>query len=122
MRWLVIIHGLAAVAGLANALPWLYKLIILIAVACSFLFYLRRYHLQFESYQIKCHADSVWFIADKNGDFQVMEILPSSVITTGLMVLHYRLENGKRHSLVILNDALNETDYRALAVALKIAS
>lgn len=118
---LLIIHGFAAFASLANALPWIYKLITFIAVACSLAFYLRRYHYQFEPFHIKCHAGSVWSIAYKEGDFQIMQILPASVMTIWLIVLHYRLENGKRHSLVILNDALNETDYRALAVTLKIA-
>lgn len=121
LRLLVIIHSLAAVAGLANALPWLYKIITLIAVACSLLFYLRRYHLQFEPCSIKCHANSAWSVAYQGGDFQTMQILLSSLVTTWLIVLHYRLENGKRDSLLILNDALSETDYRALAVALKIA-
>lgn len=122
LRLLVIIHSLAAFASLANALPWIYKPIPLIAVGCSLFLYLRRYHLQFEPYHIKRNEDSVWYVDYKSGDFQVMQILPSSVITSWLIVLHFRLEHhGKRHSLVILNDALNDKDYRTLAVILKIA-
>ena len=121
LRFLLITHSLAAVACLTNALFWFYKLLFLIGVASSLFFYLRRYHYHFEPCQIKYYADSVWSIAYKNADFQVMQILPVSVITTWLIVLHYQLENDKQCSLVILNDALNETEYRTLAVTLKIA-
>lgn len=118
---LIITHALAIFAGLANSLFWFYKLIALIVVGCSLFVYLRRYHYQFQPYQLKYNEDSVWSVAITDNDFQTMQILPSSVITTWLIVLHFRLENGKRQDLVILNDALNQQDYRSLAVSLKIA-
>lgn len=117
---LVITHGLAGFASLANGLPWLYKLAVFTFVGISFYSYLCRYYFQFQSYQISNNSVG-WQLAVIADDFQTIQILPSSVITVWLIVLHFRLENGKFQSLVLLNDALESQDYRALVVALKIA-
>lgn len=122
IKLLVIIHSLAGFASLANGLILTYKLIALLTVGYSLFFYLRRYHFQFQTSRLRHNENSDWSIAmTKNGDFQDLEILPSSVVTSWLIVLHFRLENCKQHSLVIFNDALNNQDYRRLMVALKIA-
>lgn len=81
---------------------------------------MRRYHRQFQPYQIRHTDHSIWQLATTADDFQTIEILPSSVITVWVIVLHFRIENGNCRSLAIINDALNDKDYRALAVALKI--
>ena len=122
LKWLIFIHALAAFACVANALPWIYQLTTLMMVSGSVFFNLRCYYTHFQPYQLKCGEDFVWSIADRNSDFQRMDILPSSsVITTTFIALQYRLESGKKQSLVILKDALSETDYRKLVVTLKIA-
>jgi toxin CptA len=122
LRFLIITHSLAVFASLANALPWLYKLLSLAAVGLSLFISLRRYHYQFQPYCIRYNETSAWSIAMMDDDFQPMQILPSSVITSWLIVLHFQLENGKHQQSVILNDALSEQDYRTLVVTLKIAS
>jgi hypothetical protein len=121
LKWLIFIHALAAFACVANALPWIYQLTTLMMVGGSVFFNLRCYYTQFQPYQLKCSEDFVWSIAERNNDFQTIHILPSSVITTLLIALQYQLESGKKQSLVILKDALSETDYRKLVVTLKIA-
>jgi hypothetical protein len=118
---LIIIHSLAVFACLANALPWFYKLMILAVVVSSLVLTLRRYHTQFKSYHIQHNETSVWQLASSENAIETIKILPSSVVTCWVILLHFRLENDECHSLIILNDALNEKDYRALAVTLKIA-
>jgi hypothetical protein len=120
LHFLVIIHALAGVACLTNALPFLYKILLLVTVGASFFLNLRRYHIQFQPYQLKYHQDSGWSIAIENDNFQTLEILPSTVITIWLIALHFRLENGKSQSLLIVNDALSQQSYRALVVTLKV--
>lgn len=120
IRWLFIAHGLAIFASLANGLFWTYKLLALAAVGLSLFFYLRNYHYQFKPCQIRYQENSGWSVAVANHDFQAITILPSTVLTTWLIVLHFRAENSKFQSLVILNDALHEKDYRALTVGLKV--
>lgn len=121
IRWLIFTHTLAAFAGLANGLPWVYKIIAVLLVLCSLFIYLRRYHYQFQPYQLKYNEDASWSVAFRNNEFQTVQLLPTSVITAWLIVLHFRLQSGKFQSLVIFNDALNSQNYRSLIVTLKIA-
>ena len=121
LQFLIITHSLAAFASLTNALPWIYKLIALITVGLSLFLSLRRYHYCYNPYCIRYNKASNWQLAITKADFQTLTILPSSVITVWLMVLHVRVENGNHYNLVIMNDALIDQNYRALAVTLKIA-
>lgn len=121
IRWLIIIHSLTAFSSLANALIWPYKLIVLLMVGYSLFFYLRYYQSRFQPYEIRYSENLIWQLAIGDDDFQAIEVLPSSVITVWLIVLHFRLGKSKQQRLVIFNDALDDKDYRALAVALKIA-
>lgn len=93
----------------------------LAVVTGNLFFYLRHYYTQFQPYCIRYHEASTWSVAITGNEFQTLQILPSTVVTIWLIVLHFRLENGKFQSLLIFNDALSDKDYRGLVVTLKIA-
>ncbi|NOQ36019.1 MAG: hypothetical protein GQ569_08995 [Methylococcaceae bacterium] len=117
---LIITHALAVIASINNGLPWLYQLAALLIVMVSALFYWRDYH-HFQSYQIRHSEAFGWQLAQTENDYQTLQILPTTVLTAPLIVLHFRLQSRKTHSLLIINDALNTRDYRALLVGLKIS-
>jgi hypothetical protein len=121
VQFLIVAHGFGIFASLANALPWIYQVFSLAVVGLSFFSSLRHHYNHNISYQIRYNKDSTWSLAIRNNVFQALEILPTSVITRFLIVLHCRFENGKPYNLVIFKDALNEKDYRALVLILKIA-
>jgi hypothetical protein len=118
---LVVVHGLAGIASLVNALPILFKLLILLAVIISLLRYLQHFWYQFQPYTLSYTAASGWKISLKNNSLELIQVLATTVITTQLIVLHFRLPNGKTHSLLIMRDGLSEKDYRALVVMLKMS-
>lgn len=116
---LIITHSLAAIASLVNGLPLAYKLLALLSVISSAVFYWRDYK-QFQPYHIRHSEASGWQLAKSKNDYQTMQILPTSVLTASLIVLHFRLKTRKKHSLVIIKDTLTMEAYRALLVDLKI--
>jgi hypothetical protein len=110
-------HFLAAVASLINGLFWYYQGMIFLAVLISLYRYLRDYW-EFQAYQLRYSAAADWQLAGQNSEFQTLQILPSSVITAWVTVLHFQIAD-KKQQLVIFKDALADKDYRALVVMLK---
>jgi len=52
-------------------------------------------------------------------DFVDISILPSSVLSAWLIILHIKVDK-KYHTLLIINDSLSAEAYRQLKVALKV--
>jgi xanthine/uracil/vitamin C permease (AzgA family) len=115
---LVIMHLLALASSIANALPVIVKLALVIGIGLHLYFVLTR--LKNDQYAIKHSETSGWEIASDN-DFKPIQILNSTVITLFAIFLHFN-KNAHKQSVLIVNDALNEDDYRRLIVRLKTAS
>ena len=112
---LVVMHGLALASSIANALPVAVKLALLTGIFLHFLFALKR--LKIEQHALKHSNAAGWGISNGN-DFEPVQILNSTVITVFAIFLHFNNPAGKR-SVLIVNDALSEADYRRLIVRLK---
>jgi len=115
---LVIMHLLALASSIANALPVIVKLALVIGIGLHLYFVLTR--LKNDQYAIKHSETSGWEIFDGN-DFRPIQILNSTVITLFAIFLHFN-KNAHKQSVLIVNDALNEDDYRRLIVRLKTAN
>ncbi len=116
-RLLVAMHVLALGASIVNTLPIAIKLALLTGIFLHFRFMLKRY--KNPSYKIK-HSEALgWEVSDGN-DFESVQILNSTVITLFAIFLHFTKNTHKR-SMLIVNDALSEDDYRRLIVRLKTA-
>jgi len=114
---LLFLHSSAIVAGLSNGLAWFYKLFICVAIVISLWRCLQREWFNFQSYSL-CYKKTDWFINVAQGDSQLLQILPTTVVTTQLIVLHY--QQLKKHQVLIFKDSLTAADYRTLQVLLKI--
>ncbi len=114
---LVVMYVLAMGASFANALPLAVKLALLSALAMHLVFMLRR--LNDGLCKIKQTEAFGWELSDGNG-FESIQILGSTVITTFAIFLHF-LKNTQKCSLLIVNDALTEDEYRRFIVRLKTA-
>ncbi|MGZ8160053.1 MAG: protein YgfX [Methylobacter sp.] len=115
---LVTMHLLALASSIANALPVIVKLAMVIGIGLHHYFVLAR--LKSDQYVIKHSETSGWEIASDN-DFKPIQILNSTVITLFAIFLHFN-KNAHKQSVLIVNDALNEDDYRRLIVRLKTAN
>jgi hypothetical protein len=117
---LLVIHSLAFIASLSHGLSVVYKLIACVVVIISALFYWRQSQA-FQAYTISYETINGWQWAKTTNHYQPMTILPTTVLTAQVIVLHFRLSTGKKRSLVIVHDALGVQDYRRLLVNLKIS-
>ncbi|MGZ5621017.1 MAG: protein YgfX [Methylobacter sp.] len=116
-RFLVVMHVLAFGSSIANALPIIVKLALLIGI-CMHLLFMNKC-LKNERYQIK-HTDAASWEISSGDDFKPIQILSSTVITTFAVFLHFT-DNAHKQSALIVNDALSEDDYRRFIVRLKTA-
>ncbi len=112
---LVLIHLLALGSSIANALPIMVKLILVIFICLNFWFMTKQTHAK--DYKIKHTEGSGWEL-DEGKNFEAIDIGKSTVLTTFAIFLHFKQKN-KKQSLLILNDMLTEDDYRRLIVRLK---
>lgn len=118
-RFLVVIHVLALGSSIANALPIIVKMALVIGICMHFRFMNQR--LKNEQYTIK-HTEALgWEISSGSGnDFKPIQIMSSTVISVFVIFLHFAGNVDKQYVLIV-NDALSEDDYRHLIVRLKIA-
>lgn len=112
---LVIMHVLALAASIANALPIAIKLALSTGIFIHLRFMIKR--LKSERHEIKQSEALGWEISSGN-DFKSAQILNSTVITIFAIFLHFT-DNARKQSVLIVNDALTEDDYRRLIVRLK---
>jgi len=114
-RLLVVMHMLALGSSIANALPVAVKLALLTGICMHLWFSNKR--LKSGQHKIK-HTEALgWEVSDGN-DFEPVQIMDSTVITVFAIFLHFN-RNAQKQSVLIVNDALSEDDYRRLIVRLK---
>ena len=111
-RLVIVIHLIALGASAVNALPLVVKLAIAILISVNFKINFPR--LKIEQRKIRYTEKLGWEISE-GGDFEAIEILKSTVVTTFFIFLQMQ---GKP-TILIANDALSEDDYRRLIVKLK---
>lgn len=112
-RLLIVMHILALGASIANALPFVLKLGLASLIGLNFKMNFHR--LKIERRKIRYTEKLAWEIS-YGGDFETVDILKSTVITTTFIFLQMQ----DKPTILIANDALGEDDYRQLVVRLKI--
>lgn len=112
-RLIIVIHLIALVASVVNSLPIAVKLAIAAVIGLNFKINCPR--LKIEKRKIRYTEKLGWEISD-GGDFEAVEILKSTVVTTVFIFL--QMHNNP--TILIANDALREDDYRQLIVKLKM--
>ena len=122
-KLVILVHIIALGAILANALATNMK-ISLFTLSCLH-YWLTVRRLKAKYYTIK-HTEALGWELSGGGDFAPIEILASTVITTHALFLHFKyrsqaqsLKISHKKFLLILNDALDDEDYRWLVVKLK---
>lgn len=115
-RLLISAHVLALGACLANVLPLAIKLGLLAGI-CLHLGVVIKHLNEFRQI-IKYTEASGWEILEGN-DFEPVRIINSTVITAYVIFLHVIRQNAGKKTIIVLNDALSDDDYRFLIVKLR---
>ncbi|MEQ1619813.1 MAG: protein YgfX [Methylococcales bacterium] len=117
----IAVHFLAITATLSNALPMWQQAMLSMALLGHL--YLTLNSSSDSTIKIK-HSDIAdWEVATSGDEYTTVQILPSTVITTLLIIVHYKPLNATaRHgvqTVLIPFDALSEKDFRHLVIRLK---
>lgn len=120
IRLLIAGYFLALSACFLNALALVLKISLAVLILCHAWQTLKR--LACENWQLDFDDENGWQILEASTTKSV-QILPSTVLSTVFIFLHYQIEKQKFYRL-IFKDALlpNINDYRQLIVTLKMDS
>ncbi len=117
-KGLVFLHLIALVATVFNALGVIYKLIICTSILISL--FINKKNTP-KKYILRFSLLAGWAIDFAENHYHPITIIPSTVITRFLIILHFKMQNQKKQTILIFNDALNGDEYRKLVVELKIS-
>ncbi|MEC4747422.1 protein YgfX [Methylomicrobium sp. Wu6] len=112
---LVAAHGLALSACLISALPWPGK--ILLGLVLPVHLYLAVREIDARHDAIRFHDGSGLHVND-----EPVQLLPSTVVTPFAIWLHFQPQGTRKKTLLIVNDAMPEHEFRQLIVKLKISA
>jgi membrane-bound toxin of toxin-antitoxin system len=116
---IIVVHGLAIIASIVNVLPFTLKLTLNIAVCFNLIFMLQQYYFTAKNFSLRYSAGQGWQFATGK-DFYPIEILPTTVITRFVTILHFKGQDGEKWAILIFSDAVTAENYRKLKVQLKI--
>ncbi len=122
-RMIIFVHTIALGASMVNALVFAIKISLFTLICLHCWLTIRR--LNAEHYTIK-HTEALGWEVSEGCEFASIEILKSTVFTTVALFLHFKYDSqvqswkpGHKKTLLVLNDAMAEEDYRRLIVRLK---
>ena len=115
---LLVMAALALVAVWLADLPWGVRLLLGMAVAALSVWGWRRASL---SGKLRLAVDGRLQCLDGTGAWCDVDILDDSFVSTVLIVLRYRMADGKRRALTLLPDSADSDDLRRLRVSLRWA-
>jgi hypothetical protein len=112
---MICLHALALIASIMNGLVISLKIVLLLIIACHYYLYNKRrtkppYSLEY--------TETGWQLVNHD-EVLTLQILPSTVISTIAIFLHFKADNQANDAHVIFCDALADDDYRKLIVMLK---
>jgi hypothetical protein len=122
-KLVIFVHMIALGAIMSNALVFAIKISLCAFICMHCWLTVRR--INAEHFTIR-YTEALGWEVSEGCDFTSVEIIKSTVITTFALFLHFNHSSqvqswkpGHKKTLLVLNDALGEEDYRCLIVKLK---
>lgn len=116
---LTLLHVIAIIAAFYNGLYLIVRMGLIALIVASLIYYLKR-ELQFQPIFIRQGPINGWEIAYSAEKYIAVEILPSTVVLSYFVILHFKTTDKSKQAILILKDALIDEEYRKLRVQLKI--
>lgn len=123
--YLTTTHLAAWLVVLSLVRPWWLMLGLTVAILVS---YIRSYrcHLLFRGVNAirsaEISGEDEWQLQQINGNEITAQLQPNSYLHPKLSVLNFRSDQGKRQSMILLPDGIDEVSFRRLRVRLKMGS
>jgi hypothetical protein len=119
MFFICIIHVLAVYSCLLAAVPIVIKIVLPVGILLFLMLSLYQ-KSKLTGLKLQYSSSQAWQVAMVGADYSQIQILPSTVITSLVIFLHYKKQSGKKQSMLIFNDAVSPEAFRKLTVELRI--
>ena len=120
--WLGLLHGLGLLASVYNSLPIAIRIGLLIVVSTSWIRTIIRYRAIDTDYlEIELRHGDQWVLREHDGQQQKARLLPSTVNTARIVLLHLDLGSAGKRYLMIRRHQIDPELFRQLRVVLKIS-
>ncbi len=121
LYYLIVLHGLAIVALLMPMhLPDAVRGLLLLAVTAGLLWQIYRYRCQWRiTSRLIWRTDGSWDYWSGERRMEEMQLLPSSYVTSWLIILHFRKPGTSRVTVVLLPDSLPKEQWHRLWIRLR---
>jgi len=120
VKCLLALHLLPIPFIFLSSLSFNNQLLLIVSIFISLLVYLKR-EICFNSITISYSTIKGWEFGQVEDVFSSIQVLPSTVLTPYLLILHFKLQNNSKKTILICRDALIDDEYRKLLVLLKIS-
>lgn len=117
LRLLLLSHLASAVLLAVLAAHWSWPAVLLPLPWFSHRHYRRRCLLPV---RLARESDGSWLWHREDGAVVPVHLLPETVLTPWLVLLHLREEGGRHHTVTLLGDSLPPGQFRVLRVALRL--
>ena len=124
ITFILLNHFLAAIVAMGLPLELSYRVLACVACAMSLSYWLKRYYLQqgHKAIVMLTQAHDHWQLLAANGKVHNGKLLPTSVVTPWLLVLHFQTEKQHRLFVPILQDMVSAAQMRQLYRAIRFPS
>lgn len=117
---LISLHGLSLIAAVMNTLPIMVKISLILFILLHFVWYWKKYVTQAVTTQFS-YSDTAGWERITNQVPIAITILPSSLLTSWLIIIHYHQPPSTTlKTQICFKDALAPSAFRTLTVQLKI--
>ena len=121
MGFLLLTHLVALLLTATLPLQWWAEGLIAIIVVSSLIYSIEKrvyYKTRKAIRELRTDDGRTWYLTETNGQELSAMLTGDSVVTMGLLILNFRLENKRRRSVLIFNDAVDKSTFRQLRVIL----
>ncbi len=119
MSFICIVHILAIFSCLLAVVPIVMKIVLPVGILLHLMFSLQQKE-KLTGLKLQYSPSQAWEVAMVGANLSPIHILPSTVITPLVIILHYKKQSGKKQSMLIFTDAVSPEVFRKLTVELRI--
>lgn len=117
---MIVIHVLAILSCLINALPIGVNIVLVLFCCVHFFYYYRQQYLLKKTITLEYTDAFGWRLSVGDSELEPIAVQGNTIVNKWLVVLHYINERGITHSEVIFKDTLTSQEYSLLAARLRI--
>lgn len=120
LRLMAVIHVLAILSCLINALPIGVNMVLILFCSGHFFYEYKQQYLHKKTRTLEYTDAFNWRLSIGDSQLEPIAVQGSTIVSKWLVVLHFKNEQGINHSEVIFKDTLTSQEYSLLAARLRI--